>query len=128
MADINLTQADADALIAMEKHRATEDRAYDPMGGQSLTLHVFNFVIPKSRQQPERIIQTINKPSRDTAQVVVLSWIDTKEVRSPESRAYALLNDSEQAVSPAAMDALRRYDVRPVRWSHRDDVRQELAA
>jgi len=38
MADINLTQAEADALIAMEKHRATEDRSDFPMGGQSLVL------------------------------------------------------------------------------------------
>jgi hypothetical protein len=90
--------------------------------------HLFDFVIPKSRQQPERIIQTINRPSRDTAQAVVLSWIDTKEVRSRDSRAYALLNDSEQTASPAVMDALRSYDVKPVSWSQREDVREELAA
>ena len=90
--------------------------------------HLFDFVIPKSRQQPERIVQTNNRPSRDTAQAVVLSWIDTKEVRSPDSRAYALLNDSEQAVSSAVVDALRSYDVKPVPWSQREDVREELAA
>lgn len=38
MAEINLTQAEADALIAMEKHRATEDRTDFPIGGQSLVL------------------------------------------------------------------------------------------
>lgn len=38
MADMNLTQAEADALIAMEKHRATESRSDFPMGGQSLVL------------------------------------------------------------------------------------------
>jgi len=90
--------------------------------------HLFDFVIPKSRRQPERIIQTINRPSRDTAQAVVLSWIDTKEVRSTDSRAYALLNDSEQTVSPNVLDALRSYDVRPVQWSQRESVREELAA
>jgi hypothetical protein len=90
--------------------------------------HLFDFVIPKSRQQPERIVQTINRPSRDTAQAVVLSWIDTKEVRSSNSRAYALLNDTEQEVSPAVVDALRSYDVKPVPWSQREDVRKELAA
>lgn len=89
--------------------------------------HLFDFVIPKSRQQPERIIQTVNRPNRDTAQAVVLSWIDTKEIRSPDSRAYALLNDSEQPVSPAVVDALRSYDVRPVEWSQRERVREELA-
>ena len=90
--------------------------------------HLFDFVIPKSRRQPERIIQTINRPNRDTAQAVVLSWIDTKEVRSPDSRAYALLNDAEQAVSPNVLDALRSYDVQPVPWSQREGVREELAA
>jgi hypothetical protein len=85
-------------------------------------------VIPKSRRQPERIVQTINRPSRDTAQAVVLSWIDTKEVRSSDSRAYALLNDSEQAVSSGVLDALRSYDVRAVPWSLRESVREELAA
>lgn len=38
MADVNLTQAEADALIAMEKHRASEERSDFPMGGQSLML------------------------------------------------------------------------------------------
>lgn len=90
--------------------------------------HLFDFVIPKSRQQPERIIQTINRPNRDTAQSVVMSWIDTKEVRSPDSRAYALLNDSEQVVSPTVVDALRSYDVRAVSWSQRESMREELAA
>lgn len=90
--------------------------------------HLFDFVIPKSRQQPERIIQTINRPNRNTAQVVVLSWIDTKEVRTPESRAYALLNDSEQTVSKGVMDALRIYEVRPVVWGQRENVHEELAA
>ncbi len=90
--------------------------------------HLFDFVIPKSRQQPERIIQTVNRPSRDTAQAVVLSWVDTKEVRSTDSRTYALLNDSEQSVSSAVIDALRSYDVKPVAWSQREDVREELAA
>ncbi|MGH8426890.1 MAG: DUF1829 domain-containing protein [Gammaproteobacteria bacterium] len=90
--------------------------------------HLFDFVIPKSRQQPERIVQTINRPNRDTAQAVILSWVDTKEVRPPESRAFALLNDSEQIVSSAVTDALRSYEVRPVLWGERESVREELAA
>ena len=90
--------------------------------------HLFDFVIPKSRRQPERIVQTINRPSRETAQAVVLSWIDTKEVRSSDSRAYVLLNDSEQAASQAVIDALKSYEVQPVPWSERESVREELAA
>jgi hypothetical protein len=90
--------------------------------------HLFDFVVPKSRQQPERIIQTVNRPNRDTTQAVAFSWIDTKEVRPPDSRSYALLNDSEHTVSQAVVDALSNYDVRPVPWSQRESIREELAA
>ena len=90
--------------------------------------HLFDFVIPKSRKQPERIIQTINRPSRETTETVVLKWIDTKDVRSPDSKAYAFLNDQEQKVSQGVIDALHSYDVNPVRWSEREGVREELAA
>ncbi len=96
--------------------------------GKSGYDHLFDFVIPRSRQQPERIVRAINRPSRDTAQAMAFSWIDTREVRPPESRAYAILNDSGHPVSESVLDALRNYDVRPVLWSGREQVRQELAA
>ena len=90
--------------------------------------HLFDFVIPKSRKQPERILHAISRPSRDTAQSLAFSWIDTREVRSPESRAYAFLNDSEREASPSVTEALENYGVRSVRWSRRDAFREELAA
>lgn len=96
--------------------------------GKSGYDHVFDFVIPKSRRQPERILKSINRPNRDTAQVVAFSWIDTKEVRPPNSKAYAFLNDSEQPVSTTVIDALKSYEVQPIAWSGREHIRQELAA
>ncbi|MFO1454617.1 MAG: hypothetical protein U1F18_00095 [Steroidobacteraceae bacterium] len=48
MSDLNLTQAEADALIAMEKHRANEEHADFPMGGQSLVLPLQS---PDKREQ-----------------------------------------------------------------------------
>ncbi len=90
--------------------------------------YLFDFVIPKSRVQPERIVRTINRPRRETAEAMVLAWLDTKDARPPDSRAYAFLNDSEYPVSGSVTDALRNYDVQPVLWSHRESVREELAA
>lgn len=90
--------------------------------------HLFDFVIPKSKHEPERIVQTVNRPNRDTAQAVIMSWIDTKEIRPADAKAFALLNDSEQPISSAVMDALRNYDVLPVAWSQREAVREQLAA
>jgi len=96
--------------------------------GKSGYDHLFDFVIPKSRRQPERILRTITRPSRNIAEVVAFAWIDTKDVRPRDSRAYALLNDSEQPISAAVSDALRSYDVTPIPWSNRESIRGELAA
>jgi hypothetical protein len=90
--------------------------------------HLFDFVVPKSRRAPERIIRAINRPTRDNALLMVQAWIDTKEVRLPDSKAYAFLNDAEQTVSSSVSDALTSCEVIPVFWSQRDSVRDELAA
>lgn len=96
--------------------------------GKSGYDHLFDFVIPASKKEPERILQAINRPNRDTAQAIAFGWIDTKDVRPPNSRAYAFLNDSDVTPLAAVVDALKSYDVHPVLWSGREDVREQLAA
>jgi hypothetical protein len=91
--------------------------------------HLVDFLIPKSPgQQPERIVHTINRPTKDTAEAFIYKWIDTREVRPPDSKAYAVLNDLEQLISGGVLDAFRNYQIRPVPWSHRAEVLTELAA
>ena len=96
--------------------------------GKSGYDHVFDFVIPKSRKYPERIVHTINRPNRDTAESLAWAWVETKEVRFPGTMAYAFLNDTEQNIANNVLDALQNYDVKPVLWTRREDVRIELAA
>jgi hypothetical protein len=55
--------------------------------GKSGFDHLFDFCDPKSRQRPERIVRTINRPNRDNAEAIAFAWIDTWEARSSESRA-----------------------------------------
>lgn len=91
--------------------------------------HLFDFVIPKSpRKQPERIVQAINRPTRDTAEAFIHAWGDTREVRPPDSKAYAILNDVEQSISVGVLDAFRNYKIQPVRWGLREEALTELAA
>jgi Domain of unknown function DUF1828/Domain of unknown function DUF1829 len=91
--------------------------------------HLFDFVIPKSpRKQPERVVQAINRPSRDSAESFIYAWSDTKDVRPPESAAYAVLNDFEQQVPSGVLEAFRNYHIRPVLFSRRDEIAEELAA
>ena len=79
MADMNLTQAEADALIAMEKHRVGEDRSDFPMGGQSLVLPLQSadrreqFMLDLSRGRIDLLKVKMQNRGR---QVVVLVRLD----------------------------------------------------
>ena len=91
--------------------------------------HLFDFVIPKSAgRRPERIVEAINRPTRDTAEVFIHKWSDTREVRTPDSKAYAVLNDFEQSISAGVFEAFRSYRIHPVPWSRRAEAVTELAA
>ena len=90
--------------------------------------HHFDFAIPKSRKQPERIVQAINRPTRESALSFINAWGDTRQVRPPQSKAYAVLNDNEGPASGAVIDALRNYQIQPVPWSQRIEIVTELAA
>ena len=91
--------------------------------------HLFDFVIPKSREQPERILQAINRPSRSTAEIFIHKWSDTLQVRPPESKAYAVLNDVDREPLPGEIfDAFRAYNIHPVPWTNRSQAIGELAA
>ncbi|MBF0538659.1 MAG: DUF1829 domain-containing protein [Nitrospirae bacterium] len=96
--------------------------------GKSGFDNLFNFVIPKSRSAPERVLQVINKPTRNAVQDFVFRWLDTREVRSSNSKAYGVLNDQESPVSSHIIEAFKQYDTEPVLWSKREDVVSELAA
>ena len=107
------------------------DVRYTPsvrFAGKSGYDHRFDFVIPKSRLHPERILRALNRPTRDAAQTMAFAWMDTKVVRSEESRAYAILNDADREVPQSVLDALNTYEVTPIRWSARNEARGELAA
>ena len=96
--------------------------------GHSRYTHQFDFAIPKSRGQPERILRVINNPNKDNAQNTAFAWFDTKESRPPSSVAYAVLNDREHSVSDAVGEALTSYEINPLPWSKRDEFRERLAA
>ncbi len=96
--------------------------------GKTSFDYMFDFAIPKSKTQPERLIKAITNPNRDSAQSAILSWHDTREVRPHASRFYAVLNDAARDIPSTVIEALRSYDVVVVPWSKRDDVWEELAA
>ena len=79
MANINLTQAEADALIAMEKHRVTDDPTDFPIGGASVVLSLQSvdkreqFLLDLSRGRIN--LQKVKMQTRGR-QVIVLVRLD----------------------------------------------------
>jgi hypothetical protein len=119
MADMNLTQAEAEALIAMEKHRANEEQCIFPMGGQSLVLPL------NSIDKREQFFLDVSRGWIDLAkvkmqnrgrQVVVLVRLDLggaphrnpddEEVPSPHLHIYRAGYGDKWAI-PAPTDRFR---------------------
>ena len=107
------------------------DVRYSPrvkIPGKSGFDHAIDFVIPKSRLRPERLVQAINAPTKNTIAGYLFALTDTREAREAASEAYAFLNDMERAVGGDVLEALEAYRVVAVPWSAREDHLAELAS
>ena len=116
-----------DVKVFLELH----DVRFSPrvkLSGRSGFDHAIDFLIPASRTQPERIIQAINAPSKNTVTAYLFALNDTRQARDQASRAYAILNDTERAVPGDVVEALEAYEVVPAPWSAREQFVEELAA
>lgn len=97
------------------------------IAGRSGYDHAIDFLIPKSKMRPERIVQAINAPDKNTISSYLFILEDTREVRGEESEAYAFLNDQHRAISSDVIEALEVYKVVPALWSQRDKYVKALA-
>jgi hypothetical protein len=116
---------DVTAWLELHEVRYTPNVKFTGKSGYD---HTFDFVVPASRRAPERLLRAVNRPSRDLAEALAFSWIDTKEVRPANSRFYAFLNDEERTPAASIIEALRSYEITPVLWGDREAVREELVA
>jgi Domain of unknown function DUF1828/Domain of unknown function DUF1829 len=101
------------------------------LAGKSGYDHGIDFLIPKSRKRPERILQAIAAPKKENIVAYLWTLSDTRAARAEESNAeaYAFLNDQEQQpVGGDIVEALSAYSVTPVIWSQRDQYVDALAA
>lgn len=97
------------------------------VAGKSGFDHAIDFLIPKSQTRPERLVQAINVPNKNTIGTYLFTLTDTREARGEESEAYAFLNDQEREVGGDVIEALDAYKVKPTVWSRREKYVQALA-
>ncbi|MDR2463073.1 MAG: DUF1829 domain-containing protein [Verrucomicrobiales bacterium] len=96
--------------------------------GKSGYDHKFDFVIPKSRRQPERILQTVNNPSKDAVEGLMFKWLDTKDTRQADARLYVMLNDERGHLANSLTNAFSNYGAVPVPWSEHEQTVEILRA
>jgi hypothetical protein len=89
---------------------------------------MFDFVIPKSKHQPERIIKAVTNPNKTAAQNFIMAWLDTKDSRPKNSHPLAFLNDNLKKPSEDVESALASYQIESVLWTERDSVKEMLVA
>jgi hypothetical protein len=103
----------------------SHDIRYTPrvkLAGKSGYDHGVDFLIPRSRKRPERILQAIASPKRDNIFAYLWTLSDTRAAREGEAaEAYAFLNDQEQPVGGDVIEALDAYSVIPAIWSQRSN-------
>lgn len=96
--------------------------------GKSGLDHLLDFVIPKSRRAPERVVQVLNSPRADRVKNILFTISDTRAARGRETDYYALLNDQKRAVSTEMTLAFVEYEAKARLWSERDELIEALAA
>lgn len=98
------------------------------MMGQSGLTHRFDFVIPASRKMPERIITTLNTPSKQNVQAAIFAWNDVIKTRSKQSKGYIVLNDSKRGPNADLFAAITSYNIIPIQWTQRFSYVEELTS
>jgi len=116
-----------DVRTFLDEHKVR----YSPrvkMSGLSGFDHAIDFLIPKSGTRPERFVQAINAPNKNTIGTYLFALGDTRDARGEGSEAYAFLNDHEREMGGDVIEALEAYDVKAMLWSKRNDYIDDLAA
>lgn len=96
--------------------------------GKSGFDHGIDFLIPRSKSRPERVLQVINAPSKNSIGAYLFALDDTRQARAEGSEAYAALNDISRVVTGDVTEALKAYKVSPILWTHRDQYIEALAS
>ncbi len=128
-----LAQPQVQGLFLEDVTRFLDDAdvRYSPrakFAGKSGLDHLVDFVIPKSKQAPERILQVVNSVRRDRVESLLFAASDMRAARGIEVTYFVLVNDSKREVPSDIFTAFTTYDVHAHPWSRRTELIEALAA
>ena len=95
--------------------------------GKSGFDHNIDFLIPSSRNKPERLIKTVNSPKKDHILSAIMAFGDITQVRGDKTSNYVIYNDIDKKVLPDAVNALDSYGIKHIPWTQKERCQQEFA-
>lgn len=94
--------------------------------GKSGFAHSFDFAVPAPHDKPDRLIKTVNHPTRERTESIIFAWDDTKDARKKDSKMFVVLNDNEKEIRSDILSAFTEYQITPIRWGARSQYISEL--
>ncbi len=91
------------------------------ISGKSGFDHNIDFLIPATKNKPERLIKTINIPKKDSILSSIMAFSDINQTRETETKNYVVYNDLEKVVSNDVIGALDNYGVKHIPWSKKEE-------
>ncbi|MDA8054024.1 MAG: DUF1829 domain-containing protein [Thermoplasmatales archaeon] len=116
---INLFKEDVESFLRENDVRFVP---YVKLLGKSGIDQYFDFVIPESKREPERVVQAIPRPTVQSAKMFIMAWFDTYGQTGRKSKGFAFLNDKEYGIKNEVKNAFQSYEIIPVPWTERKEV------
>ena len=96
------------------------------VAGRSSYYANYEFVIPKTKKQPERFIVPINSPTQSYIKSTIFTWEDVRGNRNADSALYVLLNDTSHKIADEVKTAFTEYGISSILWSEREKHIEKL--
>lgn len=89
--------------------------------GKSGFDHNIDFLIPRSKTKPERLIKAVNNPKKDAVLASIMAFTDIREARENPTKDLVVYNDADKTVSADVVLAMSNYGIEAVPWTHREE-------
>lgn len=116
---------DVQAYLDEKEIRYSQNVSFPGISG--LTTN-YDFLIPKSKNAPERIMKVVNNIDQQQTNSILFLWNDTNQARKGYSSVlYVFLEDSNKKIPSTVTTSMNNYHVVPVKWSKREDFTADLS-
>lgn len=116
---------DVKAWFDINEVRYTERLSFTGKSGYPRT---FDFVIPKSKKYPERLIKTLNNPNKQNADNIIFEWLDIEGSRPDNSLPIVIINNEEKNIQSQVMESFFNYNLEAIPWTDRCKIKEKLVA